>query len=344
MYSTKKDEREKIYRVLELFSGIGSMRCAIQRSGRLFELIAAIDIDPVANSIYNHNFGSDTAKNENILGLTAKCIAKLDIEVILMAPPSQLLSCNGAKRFARNAGDHRGNPFVHICNMLDKLHTVQFIVMENSKSFVRSQARKLYKRRLSAAGFHYKEYVLSPDDFGVPNTRRRYYCVARRTPFDTPTGSIVRQPNVNHVVPLKTIGEIVEREGEHLDKYLINLRVLRKRLRVIDVCTPDSTNSRCFTKSYTRHTGGTGSIYSPLLRVDFDSEYRDMRCAECDEHRMFFLKRLKMRYFSPREIARLMCFPENLSFPSEVTDEQCYQILGNSPNVLVLSSLIDEIE
>ncbi|XP_055617963.1 tRNA (cytosine(38)-C(5))-methyltransferase-like [Toxorhynchites rutilus septentrionalis] len=341
MNSTKKDEQKKTYRVLELFSGIGSMRWAIQRFGRLFEIIAAIDIDPVANSIYNHNFGPDTAKNEDILGLTARRITELDVEVILMSPPSQLFSCNGA---SENVNDHQGNPFVHICNMLDELHTVQFILMENVKGFVRSESRKLYKRRLSTAGFHYREYVLSPDDFGVPNTRRRYYCVAKRTPFDTPAGSIIKQPNVNHMVPLKTIGEIVEREGKHLDKYLINLAVLRMRLRMIDICTPDSTNSSCFTKFYTLYTGGTGSIYCPLLRADFDSEYRNMRCAECEEHRMLFLERLKMRYFTPREIARLMCFPEDFSFPSGTTDEQCYEILGNSSNVLVLASLIGEIE
>ena len=49
---------------------------------------------------------------------------------------------------------------------------------------------------------------------------------------------------------------------------------------------------------------------------------------------------LSLRYFSPREVANLMCFPGNFSIPDDVTLRQCYKVLGNSLNVLVVSVLV----
>lgn len=351
------------YRVLELFSGIGGMHHALRSSyhltliangclalitlsllsgsGKQFKIISAIDINPVANSIYNHNFGPETAKSSNILGLTAERITKLGVDVILMSPPCQPFSRNGN---FKDVNDHRADPFVHICDLLDKIPTVQFILLENVKGFERSQACELYKTRLNIAGFHFKEYILSPHDFGVPNTRHRYYCVARRTPFEAPAGEIIRQSSTRHTVPLKTIGEIVEPNSESLEKYLIRADILRKRLSIMDVCTPDSTNSMCFTKAYTHYAEGTGSVYSPLSRAEFDAVYSNMETTESEEERLLLLGKLRVRYFTPQEVARLMSFPEDFRFPKGTTDKQCYRVLGNSINVLVVSSLFDEIE
>ena len=49
---------------------------------------------------------------------------------------------------------------------------------------------------------------------------------------------------------------------------------------------------------------------------------------------------LKLRYFSPREVANLMCFPDSFSIPADVTLRQSYKVLGNSLNVLVVSVLV----
>lgn len=47
-----------------------------------------------------------------------------------------------------------------------------------------------------------------------------------------------------------------------------------------------------------------------------------------------------LRYFTPREICRLMCFPEEFTFPEYITDKQKYRLLGNSINIYVVSRLI----
>jgi len=49
---------------------------------------------------------------------------------------------------------------------------------------------------------------------------------------------------------------------------------------------------------------------------------------------------LKLRYFTPREVANLHGFPAEFSFPCSVTPRQRYQVLGNSLNVHVVAALL----
>jgi len=52
------------------------------------------------------------------------------------------------------------------------------------------------------------------------------------------------------------------------------------------------------------------------------------------------LDKLNLRYFSSREIARLMGFPESFVFPDSSSLKQQYRLLGNSLNCKVVSELI----
>ncbi|XP_053693899.1 tRNA (cytosine(38)-C(5))-methyltransferase [Sabethes cyaneus] len=335
-------EQLKRHRGLELFSGIGGMHYALRQSGKTFEVVEAIDINPLANQIYNHNFGRGKAKNKNILGLTSDAVRQMDVNVVLMSPPCQPFSRNG--NFG-DVADHRSDPFVHICGLLEHMSSVQFILLENVKGFERSKACELYKTKLVAAGFNYREYILSPHAFGVPNTRHRYYCVAKRGHFRSASqNQIITEPTKEHIQMARMLNELVEDDSPQLDKYLLKDDILQKRLAIMDICTPDSSNSMCFTKAYTHYAEGTGSVYSPLPRAQFDTIYRQMLMSVDEEERRTLRSQLRLRYFTPKEVAKLMCFPDDFRFPPETTDRQCYRVLGNSINVLVVSSLLDELE
>jgi tRNA (cytosine38-C5)-methyltransferase len=52
------------------------------------------------------------------------------------------------------------------------------------------------------------------------------------------------------------------------------------------------------------------------------------------------LAHLRLRYFTEREIARLMGFPDSFQFPESVSRRQRYRALGNSLSVTVVSALI----
>ncbi|KAM3578595.1 tRNA (cytosine-5-)-methyltransferase [Umbelopsis sp. WA50703] len=52
------------------------------------------------------------------------------------------------------------------------------------------------------------------------------------------------------------------------------------------------------------------------------------------------LHKLQLRYFTPREVANLMGFPESFGFPETMSLKQKYRTLGNSINVLVVAELM----
>ena len=70
------------------------------------------------------------------------------------------------------------------------------------------------------------------------------------------------------------------------------------------------------------------------------SEGRAMQPSEHARLSTEELKSLGLRYFSPREIARLHSFPEAFAFPPHVTLRQQYALLGNSVSALVIADLL----
>jgi tRNA (cytosine38-C5)-methyltransferase len=93
----------------------------------------------------------------------------------------------------------------------------------------------------------------------------------------------------------------------------------------------------CFTKSYSRYLEGTGSVFCSVTRDELNK-----KIAEIEENQgdMNLKKALKLRFFTSKEVARLMSFPPNFSFPDSVNEKQRYKLLGNSINVSVVSELI----
>lgn len=307
-------------------------------------MVTAIDINTTANHIYQHNHPDTRIRNNNIQRFTANEINKLGVNAILMSPPCQPFTRVGKKM---DIDDNRSNALVHICHILPELKTIEVILMENVKGFETSQARTLYVEALEQANFHYQEFLLSPAEcVGVPNTRCRYYCLARKNqPFSFKTNEILqRLPNLMTptIETVATILTDVNESDEITAKYLLADDTLAKRVMVFDIKYGDSTNTMCFTKAYTHYAEGTGSIYCPENNDRLDAVirvYEDATISDADKLEQ--LKTLRLRYFTPFEVARLMSFPKHFTFPADSSDRQRYRVLGNSINVAVVAKLIE---
>ena len=73
---------------------------------------------------------------------------------------------------------------------------------------------------------------------------------------------------------------------------------------------------------------------------DLDLVYSRARQEPDEGKRVEILKELRMRRFSPSEIASLLGFPPTFCFPGETTTAQRYRVLGNSLNVAVVARLM----
>lgn len=256
-----------------------------------------------------------------------------------MSPPCQPFTRNGN---CKDVEDARTDAFLHICSLLEELTTVERILMENVQGFEKSKAREIFIKSLKSSGFFYQEFMLSPTCLGIPNSRTRYYCIARKSEkFKFDCEELLEKFPFNETEKkFSKISEIIEENDE---KFLIPKNALLKRIFLLDIRFKDSVSSNCFTKAYTRYTEGTGSVFCPISEDKASEILKKAKELESTNESEKFLEcvtELNLRYFSPKEVSRLMSFPENFDFPKETGRNKKYRLLGNSLNVKVVAELI----
>ena len=277
-----------------------------------------------------------------------------------MSPPCQPFTRNG-KQLDDN--DPRTNSFLYLIGILNQLDNIDYILMENVKGFESSTVRNLFIDKLKECNFIYQEFLLCPSTVGVPNSRLRYYCTARRKnltwPFkrrDEIVSLFIKHVNMkNKKLLLKfflfqitclpkdfgvpdTLESIIEDNVP--DKFLVPVKKL-KFANVLDICYRNSKRSCCFTKAYTHYVEGTGSVFTEQSPETVQKCYEKANLYEVgSEDFVESLKELKLRYFTPKEVLMIMCFPKNYSLPTNTSMKQCYRLLGNSVNVKVISELL----
>eukprot|EP00128_Syssomonas_multiformis_P017625 Colp12_sorted_trinity150504_noHs@7001 len=355
-------------RVLEFYSGIGAMHHALKEAEVPADVLACFDINTSANSVYSYNF-SKTKKarveQRNIQNLTLEDYEKLNVDAYLMSPPCQPFTRQGLQRGSEDA---RSESFLYMINIIDQLQTKpNYIFVENVKGFEVSDTRETLVTCLSKHGYSFQEFLLSPLQFDVPNSRLRYYMLAKRAPLSFPVSveqgvidyiplhSMTKRKDEIHAAAneqsksthcdaygqaSRTLAEFLEVLSEEEEsKHLVPLGLLCEKGEVADIVKPTDGRTCCFTKGYGHFIKGTGSLLQ-LADDDTRTTFLDHR-PDCGTHDNTNcpLRKLRIRYFTPREIARLHCFPDTMGFPPGMTSQQCYRLLGNSMNVHVVAEL-----
>ncbi|XP_073437978.1 tRNA (cytosine(38)-C(5))-methyltransferase isoform X1 [Dendrobates tinctorius] len=378
-------------RVLELYSGIGGMHCGLTESGVSAEVVAAVDVNTTANEVYKHNFPNTPLWPKSIEGISLEELDSLAPDMILMSPPCQPFTRIGLQG---DVSDPRAKSFLYILEILPRLQKPpRYILLENVKGFETSEARDALIRTLENHGYIYQEFLLSPPCLGIPNSRLRYFLIAKLQgePFafqttnkileefprsDTsepacPSSAVCRQRNLQtdekslrhkqwpegaFLYKLETAEQLERKRSQDNDcsvqtlqdfledsvesgPYLLPPKALLRYALILDIVKPACRRSTCFTKGYGHYVEGTGSILQAATDVEISSAYESLETL-CDEEKLAKLSTLKLRYFTPREIANLHGFPAQFDFPDKITTKQRYRLLGNSLNVHIVAKLI----
>lgn len=342
-------------RVLELFSGMGGMHYALEAAKRFvdfdYTIVQAIDISDVANQVYKHNFPGVNVKGSNICGLTPESLTKMQIDAIFMSPPCQPFTRQGHQK---DIQDTRSQPFLHIVQeLIPKADGLNYILLENVKGFETSQAHKLLIESLSKNHYKYQEFLLCPKQLGIPNARLRYYLVASKAESFKQGCKLITDPSeIDQEIIKKyarnhssTLSSFINLAEDPFDKEQLELSdaLLEKHAEVFDIVDPNSSSSCCFTKSYGKYAEGTGSILYPIPSNNetMKEAFEKASKSTSPEEKRQMLRTLKLRYFSPSEVALLMGFPNSIQFPPEYIKKPqlCFRVLGNSLNVTVVSML-----
>ncbi|KAK4274420.1 hypothetical protein QN277_017640 [Acacia crassicarpa] len=363
------------WRVLEFYSGIGGMRYALMKSGVNAEVVEAFEINDRANDVYEHNFGHRPFQG-NIQSLTPTDLDGYGADAWLLSPPCQPYTRQGLQK---DTGDARAFSFLQILELMPLLkHPPSMLFVENVVGFETSDTHATMLEMLEKTNFITQEFILSPLQFGIPYSRPRYFCLAKRRPSSSvkerwnnmliqsprplfeiedtvpdedvssrkdwdmllpscqpieqflelknpSNGTDVESASLDTDLPrdLKHNGEVLNKAS--LDQYFVPLSLIERWGSAMDIVYSDSKRCCCFTKSYYRYVKGTGSL---LATVQLDKKDKTS------------LKELRLRYFTPREVANLHSFPEDFQFPQHINLRQRYALLGNSLSIAVVAPLL----
>lgn len=228
-------------RVLELFSGLGGWRYALEGIGKV---VAAYDISPTANATYALNHG-DRPITRELASISTAALAAHGADLWVMSPPCQPFCRMGNQHGLK---DRRSKAFLNLLEILP-LAPPQYLVLENVTGFLDSDAHDLLVTTFRQLGFRWIEYRLCPTQFGTPNQRPRVFIVASREPL------IALIPPEQHPNTLEVYLDEEEDPGLYLDP-----RTLSKHKPGLDLVTRDARRTACFIGGYGQRFVGSGSF------------------------------------------------------------------------------------
>lgn len=190
--------------VIDLFSGCGGMSAGFIASngiGPFFKLVAAADIDPVANQTYEANLGlrphcesvAELAKNARRLQSLLRSSGRRSGHplVLIGCAPCQGFSSH---RNSKGMEDPRNSLVVDFARIARSL-SPDVVIMENVPELlthrnwpILSQARKI----LETCGYRVHVSIHNMAMFGLPQERFRALIIAMRRSFRPPDGFLSR--------------------------------------------------------------------------------------------------------------------------------------------------------
>ena len=318
-------------RVLELYCGLGGLAAALEDvvAAGTAEVVAAVDIHGGALRGYAHNFDHPT-RVANLEGMPADAFRELAADLWWMSPPCQPFTRRGRRR---DAEDPRARSFLRLLDILAEVRP-GYLAMENVPGFRGSETHARLREVLDSAGYGVREWILCPTEFGIPNRRRRFYLVAglSRPSPKRPSPPWPASPSPG---PLPSgrgatlAGNTSSREDrERITSYLdpepepgleVDPDLLHHYRHAVDVV--DVEDPRAVTATFTAAYG-----HSPVRSGSF------LRAPDGS-----------VRYFSPREVLRLLGFPESYRLPPDLTRTQGWRLAGNSLSLAPVRAVLSSI-
>ncbi|KAB1253789.1 tRNA -methyltransferase [Camelus dromedarius] len=187
------------------------------------QVVAAVDVNTVANEVYKYSFPHTQLLAKTIEGITLEEFDRLSFNMILMSPPCQpftryrLELIHAAFRyrvlrlsFAMTLGvtaDFVNSMVATKVRDRELQKLPKYILLENVKGFEVSSARDLLIQTIENCGFQYQEFLLSPTSLGIPNSRLRYFLIAKLQseplPFQGPGQILTEFPQLGSEDPQK---------------------------------------------------------------------------------------------------------------------------------------------
>ena len=164
---------KKKIKYIDLFCGLGGFRIALEK--QKCKCVFSSDIDEAVSKVYKTNFGE--YPSGDITKINSKDIPNFDI--LCAGFPCQSFSIAG-KRLGFE--DTRGTMFFEVARILKEKKPKAF-VLENVKGLTnhnKGKTLEIILKVLNDLGYDFRYKVLNSKDYGIPQSRERWYCIGVR--------------------------------------------------------------------------------------------------------------------------------------------------------------------
>ena len=169
-------------RFIDLYAGLGGFHYALKDLGH--QCVMASEIQKDLRNLYQINHDADLFLK--LIGDIHKEIKTKDIpafDILCAGFPCQPFSQDGLRKGLKDPTN--GNHFIKLIAIIN-FHKPKYIFLENVpnlKGHNKGNTWKVIKESLVEENYTVKEKIFSPDEFGVPQQRKRIYISAIHNDF-----------------------------------------------------------------------------------------------------------------------------------------------------------------
>lgn len=336
--SVQKSKYEKL-NFIDVFAGAGGMSCGMELAG--MRCLLGIDFDKYAMETFAHNHKYAQTYCGDVSKLTKTQLMELikgqQIHAVVGGPPCQGFSTVGLG----DPKDTRNELFKQFVRLV-KITNPYFVVIENVTGLLAKKNEATLKaifRKFATLGYNLNVQVMSAENYGVPEKRRRTIIIGSRI------NETIEFPKITHHDPeisknsYVTVGDAFKdlktKSGELLNHDLemakVSSEMDRKRLSNI----PEGKGIR-----YERDEK---AYLPPKLRLGInwkeirENRFRQTKYMRLDRskpsptimtHRHSYYHPVEDRYLTQREAAKLQSFPNDFYFKGPVSAQ--WRQIGNA--------------
>ena len=327
-------------KIVDLFAGAGGLSFGFQMAG--CKLIGAIDFDKDCNLTYLKNHPNSKFLTKKMEGIDAddiqKLIGKNSIDIVIGGPPCQGFSISGK----RISSDPRNQLYRHFFRIVDMINP-KAVIIENVPGLKGLYGGKIFNDMLNECekrSFNVSYKVLSAEDYGVPQTRKRLFIVGLKNrvyTFPNPRSKKVTlweaisdlpmledqiESNVYSKSPQNSYQKTMRKKSNTIQNHIATQH--NEKTKQIISLVPEGKNYKSLPKSLQN----TRKVHIAWTRLDGSKPSYTIDTG----HRHHFHPKTN-RVPTVRESARIQSFPDSFIFLGSKTSQ--YKQVGNAVPPLV---------
>ena len=326
---------------IDLFAGIGGFRMAAQNLGGTCVFSSEWD----AQKTYFANYGE--VPFGDITTEQTKSFIPEHFDMLCAGFPCQPFSYAGEKKGFEDKT--RGTLFFDICKILERHHP-PMVFLENVKGLVSHDQGKtletvIYSLRNLGYFPHWK--VLSSLDFGLPQKRERWYCVAFREniPFDFPQ-PLGGHPTLRDIVDINDNSpelKLPQFELDRIDYHFAHCHEAERVQHDNSKYAPNTKKGKHGIYSFQKPDGSLRFHVGDHAKTQIQEAF--YACLDTYAPTIIANRTPKLwdlrRRLSVKEAKRIQGFPDNFLMP--VLDCHALKQLGNSVSVPVIQLIMESM-